>query len=259
MNAKDKIRAELKEVRAGLAEVFLRELSKKQPEMLEQVKGKVTLKTGPIHESYQVAYTRALGLIRSLMPERLPEFVGCYEPDPKRKETDWLSYTIKDYLLGLVIKRLGDPTFDTFSAFSAKIQHQISIMDAFIETFADRIADAEAVLQASLFQAELDTAEELLKKSHLRAAGAVAGVVLERHLKSVSVSRQVKCGKKAPAISDLNEALKAAKVIDTPTWRLVQRLGDIRNLCVHSKDREPRKDEVQDLIIGARKVTGELT
>ena len=43
-------------------------------------------------------------------------------------------------------------------------------------------------------------------------------------------------------------------VIDTPEWRKIQYLGDIRNMCDHGKDREPNKEEITDLIDGSVKV-----
>jgi hypothetical protein len=57
----------------------------------------------------------------------------------------------------------------------------------------------------------------------------------------------------------LNEELKSHAAYDVPMWRLIQRLADIRNLCGHSKDREPTRSEVDDLIAGVEKVTKELT
>lgn len=44
-------------------------------------------------------------------------------------------------------------------------------------------------------------------------------------------------------------------VIEVSIWRSIQRLGDIRNLCGHNKDREPLKDEVEELIYGTDKLT----
>ncbi len=43
----------------------------------------------------------------------------------------------------------------------------------------------EARVRADLFRHELDAAEELLKKGHLRAAGALSGVTLEFHLQKI--------------------------------------------------------------------------
>jgi len=41
--------------------------------------------------------------------------------------------------------------------------------------------------------------------------------------------------------------------LDVANWRWIQRLGDIRNLCAHAKDREPTKDEVLELVNGVEK------
>ena len=63
---------------------------------------------------------------------------------------------------------------------------------------------------ADLFDSELDAAEALAKKKFLRGAGAMAGVVLEKHLRQVCSNHSVKISKKAPTINDLNDLLKAA-------------------------------------------------
>jgi uncharacterized protein (UPF0332 family) len=109
-------------------------------------------------------------------------------------------------------------------------------------------------LQAKLFDDELSAAEELAKKGHLRAAGALAGVTLERHLSTIVQNHGIKIGKKDPTISDFNDAFKNGGVYDVPTWRFIQRLGDIRNLSVHFKNREPTKDEIDEMLKGAQKV-----
>ncbi|MCH7787417.1 MAG: hypothetical protein IIC22_07890, partial [Chloroflexi bacterium] len=54
------------------------------------------------------------------------------------------------------------------------------------------------------------------------------------------------------------ENLKSAGVVDIPDWRFIQRLGDLRNLCDHNKDREPTKDEINELIDGVEKITKTL-
>ena len=51
-----------------------------------------------------------------------------------------------------------------------------------------------------------------------------------------------------------NEELKNAGVIDLPTWRHIQLLGDLRNLCCHDKKSEPTKDQAKDLLDGTTKI-----
>ncbi len=95
--------------------------------------------------------------------------------------------------------------------------------------FESSLFDIRQLVQADLFDSELDAARELAKSKFKRAAGAGAGVVLGRHLGQVCDSHSIKISKKSPVISDLNNALKDASVIDVPTWRFVQHLADIRN------------------------------
>jgi len=89
-----------------------------------------------------------------------------------------------------------------------------------------------------------------LSKSNLRAAGTLAGIVLERHLGQVASNRRVKIGKKDPTIGDLNEALKKEAAYELPTYRKIQYLADLRNVCCHNKGREPTADEVKELLNG---------
>jgi len=121
--------------------------------------------------------------------------------------------------------------------------------------FESSLFDIRQLVQADLFDSELDAAKELAKHKFTRAAGALAGVVLERHLAQVCQNHGIKIVKKEPGIADLNNALKEANVIDLPQWRFVQHLADIRNLCDHNKKSEPTVEQVDDLVAGVTKVT----
>jgi len=113
-------------------------------------------------------------------------------------------------------------------------------------------------VKADLFDSELDSAKELAQKGFLRDAGAIAGVVLEKHLAQVCTNHSLSIRKKDPNIGDLNDLLKNAGVLDVPAWRQIQRLGDLRNLCDHNKNREPTKEEVLELIEGTDKLSKTL-
>jgi hypothetical protein len=104
------------------------------------------------------------------------------------------------------------------------------------------------MIQADFFDSELDTARELLKCGFLGGAGVVAGVVLEAHLAQVCTNHGISSRKKNPTIADYNELLKENNIIDVPQWRFIQRLGDLRNICGHKRDREPTKDETAELV-----------
>ena len=130
----------------------------------------------------------------------------------------------------------------------------MSILEAINARFESSLFDIRQ-LQADLFDSELDAARELLRSGFLRASGVVVGVVLEKHLQEVCASHSLTIRKKNPTIGDLNDALKDASVIDIPAWRFIQRLGDLRNLCGHQKEREPTKEEVSELVEVGAKIT----
>lgn len=207
---------------------------------------------------YQGWYTRALAVVRQLLPERLDDFQRQYSAN-RKGVPDFASYLIEDYLHGVAVTDgLSRRVFDTDQAAIVKFHTQLQIVASAKTRLSDILANIRGVLQADLFDSDLDAARHLAKNGHLRAAGAVAGVVLEGHLKELVDKHQLKLAKKKPTIADYNDALKDAGVFDIPTWRGIQRLADIRNLCDHKSDREPTADEVAELIGGTDKATKTL-
>ena len=186
------------------------------------------------------------------MPERLDDFVAYYKL-PKRKEFTYETYTISDYLVGLVLKQGSEYVFNP-SSIIQKYEQQYQILKSLKTRFNSSLYDIKQLLQADLFDSEIDAAKELCKKGFYRASGAICGVVIEKHLGEICIQRGIKVNKKNPAINDYNQLLKDNDVIDTPTWRFIQRLGDLRNLCDHKKVEEPTKENIKDLIEGADKV-----
>lgn len=212
---------------------------------------------GKLNLDYQSWYTRALAVVKLLTPERALDFQEAYKVE-KRKEINYATYAISDYLMNLVVKRGGVPIFDTEQAFTARLLKQLGILAAAIEAAPSALYNLRTLVRAEFMDSDIASAKELVKAGHLRAAGVVCGVVLENHLRMVAEQHQIVFRKKNIVISDANDALKEKLVFDVPMWRLIQRLADIRNLCAHSKDREPRPDEVDDLIVGTEKVIKEV-
>ena len=149
----------------------------------------------------------------------------------------------------------GNKAFEDFAVIVGRFSTQVSILKAVNARFESSLFDIRQVVQADLVDLELDAAQALLKSGFLRASGVIGGVVIEKHLQEVCSAHKVTIRKKNPTIGDLNDSLKAAEVMDIPMWRYIQRLGDLRNLCGHQKEREPTKEEVCELIEGGAKVT----
>ena len=199
---------------------------------------------------YQRWYTTALKAVASLASDRYPEFRSYYEPDPKRKSLGYGTYVIQDYLKGVAPSSFHYPGFDTRAQVLTCFFNQLTILHAIEERVDSVLANIEGELYAELQDNEIVVARQLVKVN-VRAAGALIGVVIEGHLQKVALSHGVKIKKRNPTIADLNDPLKAASVIGTPTWRRIAFLADLRNLCCHKKDAEPTKEQVEELIQGA--------
>jgi hypothetical protein len=195
---------------------------------------------------YQKWYSGALPLVAQLLPDRYEEFQQYYRNE-KRKQFNWSTYTISDYLRASSPFGVSTPEVIAYMAMNV----QVDIVSAAKRRLTSRLADIKGIVQAELFDSEVSAAQDLAKKGHLRAAGAVAGVVLERHLAKIASDHSVAIRKVHPTISDLNDPLKKADIYDVPTWRKIQHLADIRNICGHFKGRDPTRDEVEELIRGA--------
>ena len=203
---------------------------------------------------YQVWYSEAKTLVRQLLPDRLADFTRYYEKPKTRKEITYENYTIEDYLQGVNVTRAGRVIVGPDAAIP-RFQQQLSIVESLRQRFQSSLFDIRSLAQADVFDSELAAAKELAKNKFTRAAGAVAGVVLERHLKEICANHGVTIRNRNPQISHLNDALKDANVIEIPEWRSIQHLGDLRNLCSHDKETEPTAAQVEDLLAGVAKVT----
>ena len=204
-------------------------------------------------ERYQLWYSEALECLRQLLPGRVDDFVKLYKPDIKRKELNAENYSVSDYLLGLSLT-FGSQKVVGPEAAIPKFRQQLKIVESLKRRFESTLFDIRSLVQADLFDSELDAARELNKKGFARGAGAMAGGVLERHLSKVCDSHKVKITKKDPSINDHNQPLKDSGVIDITQWRFIGHLADLRNLCDHDKKREPKREEIDELISGVEKV-----
>ncbi len=202
---------------------------------------------------YQSWYSKAQAVVKQILPDRLQDFNSYYEYQKTRKDITFQNYVIKDALQGLVIRWGGEVKVDDSAALPEFVQ-QLNIVKAAKNALGSRLLDLKSILQADLFDSEVASARALAKAGYLRAAGAICGVIIEKHLAQVCDNHGITIRKKNPGISDLNQALRDNDTITVPQWRFNQHLADIRNICDHAKGREPTKDEIEDLLSGTEKV-----
>lgn len=229
---------------------------KKHKEKFKEIQNQIPL----FSEKYQTWYSEALECIRQLLPSRLDDFISYYKPTVKRKKDDitYENYTISDCLNGLYITRTSGLQKEKVvgpEAAIPKFRQQLKIVESLKQRFESSLFDIKQLVQADLFDSELEAARELNKKGFTRGAGAIAGVVLEKHLAQVCKNHNIPVKKKNPTINDFNQLLKNNDVIEVSTWRFIQHLADLRNLCDHNKNREPTREEIEELINGVEKIT----
>ena len=183
---------------------------------------------------------------------RATEFERLYLVEPKRRAIDAETYTIQDWLSGrrAPADPSGRPAFNDLLAVTMRMKMQLELLRSAEARLESNLFDVRRLAEADLFDSELDACRELADRGFLRAAGTVAGVVLEKHLQQVAAAHGVAIRNAEPTLNEYNDQLKKAGLSDVPTWRQIQRLADIRNLCCHQKQREPRGKEVREMIEG---------
>jgi len=194
---------------------------------------------------YQRWYTRALPLMQQLAEDRYAEFQGYYEADPRRMTVRPYNYAIQDYLRG---EKPDHPGFDHRREVARCFASQLAILKSVCERLEWQALDTEDQLGRSLQLAALETARELIRVSE-RAAGALAGSVLQGYLGALAAKHKLKLRKSSP-LRELADALKTAKVLDIPVWSQATWLAEIRERCLTAEGTVPTKLQVRDLIDG---------
>lgn len=233
-------------------ELLLSMLIDVYPEAEERIKKEGKEALPKFDKEYQLWYSEALSCLQQLLPSRVDDFLSYYKPTKVRKNLDVENYTISDYLRGLQANS-GAKVIVGRSAALKPFEQQVKIVESLKQRFESTLFDIRALVQADMFDDELDAADDLNKKGYQRGAGAIAGVVLEGHLATVCQNHKIPIPKSS-AIAKLNDSLKDVGIIDQATWRFIQHLGDLRNLSDHKKDTEPTPEQIRELIAGTRKI-----
>lgn len=231
--------------------VFKGQFSKEEQDELNKVN---------VSDYYHKCYVKALRLIHVIIPEREADFIN-YNNNTRRVKTK--DFGLENYDLTLGIQGIYQPEYKDPEGLKYKRQtvnlldQQIGILQSALDIMDSKIYDLRNELQYDMFMSELDAAEHLLKNKFIRAAGAMCGVVLEGHLKSVCLQHEIKITKKDD-LSKYNDHLKNNGIIKQTSWRKIQYLTDIRNSCDHKRDVEPTADQVLDLVNGTKQIIAEV-
>ena len=194
-------------------------------------------------EPYQSWYSRALPLMKQLAPDRYAEFQSFYLVDPRYPWGDTDAYVIQGYFRGKDSDAAAEAAARCF-------KNQLAILKSVADRLSWMSLDTEDQAERGLQLDLLETARDLIKVDE-RAAGALAGTILEAYLKKLAAKHKVKLRKQSLSSAELVEALKTAKVLDVPAWSQCTWLTHIHARCLKEGE-APTKLQVRDLIDGSR-------
>ncbi len=102
------------------------------------------------------------------------------------------------------------------------------------------------IVQAEVFDSELEQAKSLLENGYKNAAAVIAGVVLETAIKELCLNNNIDLEKKR--LTRLNDDLAKAGVYNTLEQKRITALADIRNNAAHGKYDEFTIEDVERMI-----------
>lgn len=100
------------------------------------------------------------------------------------------------------------------------------------------------LIQADVFDSELEQANELLSNGYLLAAAVIAGVVLETALRDLCAREGLSIGK----LDKMNADLAKAGVYNKLQQKRITALADIRNSAAHGKPENFTETDVVNMI-----------
>jgi hypothetical protein len=205
-----------------------------------------------INETYQAWYTQARRLVAQVLPDRLREFEEYYRSSCLGEAQPVTISAILAHQAPLRIaneKREGLAKLFDPGGEQQVFQHLLGMQLGILASALPTVLAPERPRDR-----ELAVARALLKEGHRRAAGALAGVALDRHLLAVARRRGVELEPRAArSVARLDRALREAGVYGEARSRYVRSLARLSDSCVRGKDK-PSRGEVCGLLAGVDEV-----
>jgi hypothetical protein len=239
------------------------------------------------HATYQSWYTKALRVVRQLYPELSDDFQAHYRailstrsltpyptwyrkvlrvmhkltpqrdddaPDPSQGRQDdkpVASYATKTSV-GMEILQNGETIASGRITFLTRLSHQLRMLNSVRNGLEYMLADLQSTLYGEVGNHILATAYALFHRGQHRAAGALAGVLLEIHLAKVATKYRSPTAPTSSGLATLNTALKRGGIYDVEVWRFIDSLGALGHACVYAPAYEPTVDDLTEFLHGVQ-------
>lgn len=107
----------------------------------------------------------------------------------------------------------------------------------------------KSLIQAEVFDDELEQATELLNSGYQSAAAVIAGTVLESTLRNQCLARNIPLGK----MDKMNSDLTKAGVYNSLVQKRITAMAAVRNSAAHSKNTDFTSSDVKSMIDDVRR------
>jgi hypothetical protein len=191
---------------------------------------------------YQSWYTQAYLLIKEYLPEKEEEFKEYYHNYDCSGVLDHIQLNCYPN------SRNRQQIIDRFDG---GLNLQRSILFSVPSAMETKELSMRKVITADFVDSELEQAE-LLIKIHPRAAGSIAGVALEKHLKTQCELNGISYTK--GTIKPLADALKTAGRLNSIELGQIEFLARVRNQCVHATEEEIPESQIRSFIDQVRRI-----
>ena len=106
------------------------------------------------------------------------------------------------------------------------------------------LSSIKTLIQAEVFENQLEQSEELLKSGYILASAVIAGVVLETGIREICTRENISHGK----LDKMNADLAKAGIYNKLQQKRITALADIRNSAAHGKESKFSSEDVTMMI-----------
>jgi len=147
----------------------------------------------------------------------------------------------------------------TFESKSSVLKRLVSILRACLDDLNNGfLISFKQIIQAEVFDSELEQATYFLNENYKIPAAVIAGVVLETAIKELCINNGIDIylpdGKREKKLEKLNEDLTKSGVYPLTQQKKVTYYADIRNNAAHGKPENFDPEDVRDMIKGIEKL-----
>jgi hypothetical protein len=216
----------------------------------DTLKPELKISQRKVIRAYKRWYSLSYELVKDYLPEMISEFNSYYKAEVSHGKKSSSHLGVVDYL-----KLRYSPSPNSIEAmtesFIDTFEEQLGILLIVPDIAEVRELSLRKLITADVANTEVEQAEMLLSNGFHRAAGSIAGVALELHLKTLCDINGQPYPSKA-TIQPLLLALQKGGILDSTEIKHIEYLASIRNKCAHPK--EVSEAEVQSLIEGVKEI-----